>query len=88
MRLWFIWNLLSSLAYFVGFIVCLVITVPLLVVFLPPVISVLLGVCIAIGIVLGVVGNVSRSRQIKRDAVDKELHDIAAGRSPDSHPNG
>lgn len=88
MRLWSIWNLISSFLYFVGVIFGWVLCALILSVFIPTFYAVLLGVCFAAGISIGIVGNVQTLRQRKRDAVDKELQDMAAGRSPDSHLNG
>lgn len=75
-RLWSIWNLLSSFLYFCGFIIGWVLLALVLWMFLPPFFAILLGACVMAGLVLGVVGNVQNARQRR---VDEELQDMASG---------
>lgn len=77
MRLWSIWNLLSSFLYFCGFLIGWVLFALLLYLFLPPVWAIMFAFCVAAGVVAGVYGNVKNAREKRTDA---ELHEMASGR--------
>lgn len=79
LKLWRILNSLGNAVYAIGVLFGIVVFCMILVAFVPTFYAVLLAFCIATGLVLGIYGNVSRSRQIKRDAMEKELQDIASG---------
>lgn len=83
MRLWSIWNLLSSFLYFVGWVIGMIFLALILNVFLPPVIAWTFAALVICGVAIAIAGIIAERKQRKHDEhTDAELAEITGHKTP------